>query len=706
MAGGGTFAFHSSRHPLAARTHDMTEEAATSTSSKRGAPSRQQHACSLCNKVFSRAEYVRRHFLSKHSLKAIECDKCDATFSRQDLLVRHTRIFHAGSAVPKPPAPTYDLDLPAPVPVPEGALPAVDEPTEDGEADGALTGQATASAASAERPSPPPPSASIDIFGSPIASDDSVAAGSAPVDTFSPTSSSLRPSPPQKRIRFSEPEISVDAALPLLAHPGSTFTFDLPPAVDTSAFDPTEESFAAFLQQLAPSATPYDASDLSLDLQGPELELPQPDTLALVRPRNWAVQALPGDEEEWEDEDGSASAELELIGRFGGGRSKQPCVWPDHLFVSRRGHGSRFFMPSQRFCIAYLYPWEIPPLPRLSRFAAQAYVSLLPILPLVHRPTLTMTELAPPFAFGLSVVGAGLFESYSDFHKTLSHAKRDFAAEHLSEVIVHEQERMPRVQTLLLYQLVGAFGNSLEERDYTRHHHPQLIQSLLDIVPPTTSTPEDLDLPPQDLKLAWREWVDRETYKRVAFLCYLLDIQTGASFGEETRLLSHSHPLITNLALPASEEPWNAGSATEWRAALGRTAGAPILFKDALNALLSRLPPKHDSPTARILTALPRQSPFAITILFQTLASLQGQIASSQRLLRGFANPPMSTLGGSAMADLDFSTPAPRNELFEAAAKSAQESIERISFGSRFLRLLCGASAAPGWFKGVEPIFQ
>lgn len=109
-----------------------------------------------------------------------------------------------------------------------------------------------------------------------------------------------------------------------------------------------------------------------------------------------------------------------------------------------------------------------------------------------------MTELAPPFAFALSVVGAGLFESSADFHKTLSHAKRDFAAEHLAEVIVHEQERMPRVQTLLLYQLVGAFGNSHEgalpfcprvrarktdssfspssEREYTRQHHPQLIQ--------------------------------------------------------------------------------------------------------------------------------------------------------------------------------------------------------------------------------------
>lgn len=39
-------------------------------------------------------------------------------------------------------------------------------------------------------------------------------------------------------------------------------------------------------------------------------------------------------------------------------------------------------------------------------------------------------------------------------------------------------------------------------------------QALLDIVPPTTSTPGDLDLAPRDLELAWREWIERETYKR------------------------------------------------------------------------------------------------------------------------------------------------------------------------------------------------
>lgn len=70
-----------------------------------------------------------------------------------------------------------------------------------------------------------------------------------------------------------------------------------------------------------------------------------------------------------------------------------------------------------------------------------------------------MRELAPPFTFALSVVGADLFKASATFQQELSHVKRDLAAEHLSEVIVHEEVQLPQVQTLLLYQLVSAFGN-------------------------------------------------------------------------------------------------------------------------------------------------------------------------------------------------------------------------------------------------------
>ncbi|GAA5827335.1 hypothetical protein JCM11251_003770 [Rhodosporidiobolus azoricus] len=503
----------------------------------------------------------------------------------------------------------------------------------------------------------------------------------------------------QNQIRQSSPLISSTSSSPKTPKPDSTLAEphlaldieQLLPAPDALP-DATDETLAAFLQHLPsglPCFDPNDLSALPFEDFGEVLDPVPPDmSLVPARPQNWAIQAMQGDEADWEDEEESSS-DLDRITRLIQRRPMEPAMYPEHLFSVQYDHGSRFFMPSQRFCIAYLY---------------RMYFTLIGE---THRPSLRMTELAPPFAFALSVVGAGLFQTSSSFHQELSHVKRDFAAEHLTEVIVHETERLPRVQTLLLYQLVGAFGNSHEERDYTRKHHPGLVQAFLDITPPSTPVPHDLDLSSKDLERAWRTWIERETYVRVAFLCYLLDLRTGADFGDQARLLSHSHSTIADLPLPAPEAVWNAANPTEWRRAMSEAASPATTFRNALNALLSKTPPKRDSPAARIISSLSRQSPFSVTILSQTLLTLQSQIAASQRVLRTFATSASPTIGGPPIPALDaMLSAAPRTDLMEAAANSAKDSMERIVFGQKVLRMLGGAAASTAWFRGVEPIFE
>ncbi|GAA6022712.1 hypothetical protein JCM10207_008074 [Rhodosporidiobolus poonsookiae] len=664
----------------------------SSKAKRKAAPSRQSHACRECGKVFSRAEYVRRHHLSKHAqTTAIPCPHCEVNFSRHDLLSRHVKLFHAGAEVPKAPfAPVADVDLPLPLPVYHL----------DGEVAGPATG--------GDDPSP-------------TTSTPTHASTASPAEAVVPSPSASFPNP-KKRPRISSPEPVVPHTSPLSNSPLPDIPFDFSDAEVAPASFTTvdDDAFSTLLQALEPTGPLFDSAQAlpAHPFSGLFDPQPSPSSSALVqhKPMHWAVKALPGSEEDWkDDEEGGDGNNLATIIDLIQRRPKEPSMYPAHLFSEQRGHGSRFFMPSQRFCIAYLYPWEIPPLPRLSRFAAQAYEFILPVLSLVHRPTLSMVELAPPFAFALSVVGAGLFQSDYAFHTELSHVKRIFAAEHLSEVIVHEEERMVRAQTLLLYNLVGAYSNSHEERDFTRRYHPDLVQAFLDIDAPDPHVPRDLNLPPADLDRAWKAWVEHETYLRVAFLCYLVDLQTGATFGENQRLLSHSHAALADLPLPASEALWNAGSAAEWRAQLEKPAlgssgtasgSAPPLFKDALNALLARAPPKHGSPAARTLSALPHLSPLAITVLFQTLLSLQSQITASQLLLRSFANPAQSTLGAVAgTLGQSSSVAVPNPDLLEAAASSAKESMERILFGLRVLKLLGGAAATRFWFKGIEPIF-
>jgi hypothetical protein len=191
----------------------------------------------------------------------------------------------------------------------------------------------------------------------------------------------------------------------------------------------------------------------------------------------------------------------------------------------------------------------------------------------------------------------------------------------------------------------------------------------------------------------------------IAFLCYLVDLQTGSTFGNNYRLLSHSHLTLTNLPLPASDALWEAESAMEWRLLVERRGASTVSFKEALNALLSRAPPTHNSTTARILSSLSRQSSFSITILYQTLLSLQSQITASQRLIRGFAGPPSSTVGAEVFGGLPVQPP--QNDVLQAAATSAQESSERIVFGLKVLRMLGGTAATTGtFFSSVEPIFD
>ena len=51
--------------------------------------------CTLCTKILSTEQILRRHVDSVHGEKSIECSKCDKTFSRKNHLQRHLRDVHS-----------------------------------------------------------------------------------------------------------------------------------------------------------------------------------------------------------------------------------------------------------------------------------------------------------------------------------------------------------------------------------------------------------------------------------------------------------------------------------------------------------------------------------------------------------------------------------------------------------------------------------
>ncbi|KAF8252752.1 hypothetical protein K440DRAFT_359367 [Wilcoxina mikolae CBS 423.85] len=76
-------------HAMSAMLKEGTTPTQRISRAKKG---KRVHACNHlgCEKVFTRAEHLRRHQLNHSTEVYYKCDMCERTFVRQDLLTRHT----------------------------------------------------------------------------------------------------------------------------------------------------------------------------------------------------------------------------------------------------------------------------------------------------------------------------------------------------------------------------------------------------------------------------------------------------------------------------------------------------------------------------------------------------------------------------------------------------------------------------------------
>ena len=86
----------------------------------------------------------------------------------------------------------------------------------------------------------------------------------------------------------------------------------------------------------------------------------------------------------------------------------------------------------------------------------------------------------------------------------------------------------------------------------------------------SVATPrEDIPDEPQELENKWRQWIEHESFKRVALACLERDVQTSMSLCNP--------PLIScselTLLLPLSKDLWCAKTAVEWRQMYHRATG-------------------------------------------------------------------------------------------------------------------------------------
>jgi len=190
-----------------------------------------------------------------------------------------------------------------------------------------------------------------------------------------------------------------------------------------------------------------------------------------------------------------------------------------------------------------------------------------------------------------------------------------------------------------------------------------------------------------DVDSAWKEWVRVESWRRVAAITYLLDLEFATHFKVEPQLAFSE----LDIELPSAEVLWKAHNAAEWQNIRASPIIPPtISFLAAVRALLGHDPLNPFSDDNMLLNELGRLDSFPLLILTRTLTFLQAK--AEDALAK--ADPFRSMLGGLMQSQ-------------QGQDNSAEsELLKKIKMGKEFLRSLPGGirrGSGEGWFEEALP---
>ncbi|KAL8293014.1 hypothetical protein RQP46_000708 [Phenoliferia psychrophenolica] len=633
-----------------------------------------QFACPDCDKPFTRKEYVERHRRLKHEDDQLAHDDDDAALQ-----------FASGAAASAPQHQSDAFSYPSVASTSSNLsphlLPSLSPP---GDSSGG-------SATSANSPKTPP--TGLDLHYSTSASGPELACSDSTTsyanNAFSdPT---LAPSMVPMRTTFTQDEILASEVLE-----------DLLRSPQYSRYTPSPDAYRS-LGSPEPSQS---------DIHSSEPPKPWHGALALENSGNeaaevmgyWEGGSLDQDDDPARNNGIEFSPEAQALasyfnaGGVGGisaldlGFTYTPSLYPDHLFTPNNPDpdDSRFFLPTQRFCVGYLYPWSVPPIKTLSRFAKNAATSFLPSVPVLHPASMVMAEMPTHTAFALTVTGAAYEAEGETFSNEMLVEKRVFLVRGFNKPGNTDTDKFSSLQSMLLYQLLGLFHKDEQQRQLSHTFHAALVMMLRQLDVPSkvrqaSLAPVEIGLSGDALDAAWKAWIQVETWRRVAFIVYLADLETATH--------TSAPPLLPfaelALELPASDNLWNATSSLDWlHKSLSAPASSGVKFLDAIRALIAPTPPSPFSADGILLTKLSSLSTFPLLVLSRTLSFLQMKTEEAIRQV----DPFRALLGGVGA--------------FDGKEEENHAVLRRIINGRTTLKNLPGGQKLGGgeqWFENVMP---
>ncbi|QRV86525.1 Fungal specific transcription factor domain [Ceratobasidium sp. AG-Ba] len=314
----------------------------------------------------------------------------------------------------------------------------------------------------------------------------------------------------------------------------------------------------------------------------------------------------------------------------------------------------KFYIPPGLFAGCYTIPhWLLPPLSRLSSFAARTLSEHLVRFPLVHQATFKLSESPHWLAFAMCTVGGLNPEEYklkgllgdtlgvkvaSPPWDGVQGIVRTEKVDMLVKTFVRQSAKLPLcdqisiIQSLLLYNTPAFLSEEPSERIVGHLFLGTVVKVVRKsgLFLPSADYAMRLSVPADStLDARWRKWIQHETSRRCAWFIYILDTIACLEAGIPSLISPRD---VIHLAVPASESMWSARNEGEW-AALAEAGGyhADGLTLDmAMESVFGFKNPTDGRPDA--ITGV-RLGPFARTVVVMTL--LRGLIEFGQGKPKG-----------------------------------------------------------------------
>ncbi|KAF2146659.1 uncharacterized protein K452DRAFT_323781 [Aplosporella prunicola CBS 121167] len=253
-------------------------------------------------------------------------------------------------------------------------------------------------------------------------------------------------------------------------------------------------------------------------------------------------------------------------------------VTPDGFYISRN-HPLLSLSCLQTYCDCYF-----------TRFNT-AY-------PLLHQPTFDASSVETLLLVSVLLIGATYCEK--DAHQMAVCIHDVLRPQIFAHAGFTAKPDLWVLQTILLVECFGKSRAGQKQHDMSHLFHGLLInlirRSDCQTIRPSTS--EDCS---SDLEQDWREWAEAEQKKRLAYLCFMWDVQHAVLFSQSLCMSAFE----LRSTLPCNQQLWEAHTASTWQRMRARQRQKrPPLFLTALKSYLSAGP--APAPPTKPLNALSR----------------------------------------------------------------------------------------------------